>query len=148
MADRSYWLDLFTGTTWHEFLDAGAETSGFRESRWKTVQRIKPGDYLLCYLTGVSRWIGVLEVVAPAFKDSSTIWKDEEFPCRLGVKVVASLTPETAVPVFEFRLGGRSRTARPLFRPCWTPERILSFAQWTKQSYDVVPRLSKPRSVR
>ena len=63
---RSYWLDLFTGTTWEEFLAAGGEVSGFRERRWKTVQQMKPGDYLLCYLTGISRWIGVLEVVTGA----------------------------------------------------------------------------------
>jgi len=63
MDTRNYWLDLFTGTTWQEFLDAGSEVSGFRERRRKTVQQIKRGDYLLCYLTGVSRWIGVLEVV-------------------------------------------------------------------------------------
>jgi hypothetical protein len=61
---RSYWLDLFTGTTWEEFLAAGGEISGFRERRWKTVQQMKPDDYLLCYLTGISRWIGVLEVTA------------------------------------------------------------------------------------
>ena len=66
-------------------------------------QRIKPGDYLLCYLTGVSRWIGVLEVTSAAFRDKTPIWKDEDFPCRLRVKVAASLTPETAVPVFELR---------------------------------------------
>ena len=60
MSERNYWLDLFSGTTWREFLDAGAKVSGFREGRWKTLQQMKPGDYLLCYLTGVSRWIGVL----------------------------------------------------------------------------------------
>jgi hypothetical protein len=27
---RTYWLDLFTGTTWEEFLAAGGEVSGFR----------------------------------------------------------------------------------------------------------------------
>jgi hypothetical protein len=27
MAARSYWLDLFTGTTWQEFLAAGAPLS-------------------------------------------------------------------------------------------------------------------------
>jgi predicted RNA-binding protein len=100
---RGYWLDLFTGTTWEEFLAAGGEVSGFRERRWKTVQQMKPGDYLLCYLTGISRWIGVLEVASAAFKDSTPIWKDEQFPCRVRVEPVATLTPETAVPVFELR---------------------------------------------
>lgn len=102
-SDRNYWLDLFTGTTWQEFLDAGAEVSGFRDRRWTTVQKIKPGDYLLCYLTGLSRWIGVLEVVSRPFRDRTPIWKDEEFPCRLKVKVVVNLTPETAVPVLQLK---------------------------------------------
>ena len=52
IASRNYWLDLFTGKTWKEFLSAGAKVSGFRQRRWKTVQRMKPGDHLLCYLTG------------------------------------------------------------------------------------------------
>ncbi|OLE91898.1 MAG: hypothetical protein AUF79_01720 [Crenarchaeota archaeon 13_1_20CM_2_51_8] len=100
---RSYWLDLFTGKTWKEFLEAGSQVSGFRESQWKPVQKIQTGDYLLCYLTGVSRWIGILEVTSGGFQDNSPIWKDETFPCRVRVKVVAILTPETAVPIHELR---------------------------------------------
>jgi hypothetical protein len=44
---------------WNEFVAAGANVTGFRERRWKTVQKIKPGDILLCYLTGIGRWIGI-----------------------------------------------------------------------------------------
>ncbi|KAF5429073.1 hypothetical protein C5S39_09550 [Candidatus Methanophagaceae archaeon] len=57
-----YWLNLFTGKTWEEFLENGANVSGFREQRRKAAANIHPGDYLICYLTGVSRLIGVLEV--------------------------------------------------------------------------------------
>ncbi|MCK5604688.1 EVE domain-containing protein [Candidatus Pacearchaeota archaeon] len=103
MTSRTYWLDLFTGTTWDEFKSAGGNVSGFRETRWKTVQKIRPGDYLLCYLTGVSRFIGVLEVTSEPFKDSSPIWKDEEFPCRVKVRIVAELTPDTAIPIHLLR---------------------------------------------
>jgi hypothetical protein len=42
MSERTHWLDLFTGTTWQEFLDAGAKISGFRKRRWATVQQMKP----------------------------------------------------------------------------------------------------------
>jgi len=103
MTKRNYWLDLFTGVTWDEFKAAGAKVSGFRESRWNSVQKIKPGDYLLCYLTGVSRFIGLLEVTDKPYRDKTPIWKDEDFPCRLGVKLVAELRPETAIPVLELR---------------------------------------------
>lgn len=100
---RNYWLDLFTWKTWQEFLAAGGDVSGFRENRWKTVQKIKPGDYLLCYLTGVSRWIGILEVTSEAFKDDSPIWEYDVFPSRLKVKVISQLEPETAVPVLDLK---------------------------------------------
>jgi predicted RNA-binding protein len=100
---RNYWLDLFTWKTWREFLESGGEVSGFREGRWKTVQRIKPGDYLLCYLTGIGRWIGILEVTSEPYQDNSPIWKDEIFPSRVRVKVIAQLLPETAVPVRELK---------------------------------------------
>lgn len=103
MTKRNYWLDLFTGITWDEFRAAGANVSGFRDSRWNRVQKIKRGDYLLCYLTGVSRFIGILEIIGEPYKDNSPIWKDEDFPCRLKVKFIAKLTPETAVPVIELR---------------------------------------------
>lgn len=103
MTIRNYWLDLFSGTTWQEFLKAGGQVSGFREKRWRTVQQIKPGDYFLCYLTGVSRWIGILEVTSEPYKDSTPIWSDADFPCRVKVKIVTALSPETAVPVFELK---------------------------------------------
>jgi hypothetical protein len=97
MTKRGCWLDLFTGTTWKEFMRLVA-LSLVPESRWKTVQQVRVGDYLLCYLTGISRFIGVLEVVKAPYKDNTKlIWKDDVFPCRLGVKPIQVLTPETAI---------------------------------------------------
>ncbi len=100
---RTYWLNLFSVKTWQEFTDAGATVSGFRERRWATVRQIKAGDYLLCYLTGVSRWIGILEIVGEPYQDRNAIWEDEIFPCRVHVKPVVLLTPETGVPIVDLR---------------------------------------------
>lgn len=61
----NYWLDLFTGTTWQEFRKAGANISGFREGMRPNARRVKAGDVFLCYLTGVMRWVGALEVTGP-----------------------------------------------------------------------------------
>ena len=100
---RTYWLDLFTGTTWQEFLKAGGTVSGFRESRWNSVQQFLVGDYLLCYVTGISRFIAILEVVSGPFLDHKPIWGQESFPARVSVRVVEALTPETAVPIHNLR---------------------------------------------
>lgn len=100
MAGRSYWLDLFTHKTWQEFLAAGATVSGFREGRWSIAQQLQVGDYLLCYLTGLSRFVGILEVVSPAYNDpEKSVWSDETFPCRVKVKLLYSLEPATGVPI-------------------------------------------------
>jgi hypothetical protein len=100
---RNYWLDLFTWETWQEFLQAGGDVSGFREGRWTVLQKVKPGDYFLCYLTGVSRFIGILEVISTPFQDNTPIWGRYPFPCRVKVKIIIQLTPETAVPVLDLR---------------------------------------------
>lgn len=129
MTGRSYWLDLFTGATWNEFKAAGAQISGFRPSRWKTLQKVKPGDFFLCYLTGISRFIGILEVSSEPFKDSSDIWKDESFPCRVRVKLVSELSPETAVPVLELKedLSFFKKLTSPM---AWTGHFRASPALW------------------
>lgn len=98
----NYWLDLFTGTTWHEFQDAGSNVSGFREHNWKRSQSIKPGDIFLCYLTGVKRWVGLLEVTGERYRAESKIWGEEVFPVRFPVKPLVILTPELGVPMKNF----------------------------------------------
>ena len=39
---------------------------------------MRPGDYLLCYMTGISRWIGILEVTSQPYKDDTPIWKHHD----------------------------------------------------------------------
>jgi len=133
----TYWLDLFTGGTWEEFRKAGSKVSGFRESRWTTVQKIKDGDIFLCYLTGLSRFVGLLEVTGKPFKDDIQIWSDQVFPCRLPVKPLLELDPEYGVPVYDFKetlscfLKSDSRNA-------WTGAFRGSPSKWSKSDGDIV----------
>ena len=61
---------------------------------------VQPGDIFLCYLTGVMRWVGALEVVGPSH-DKTRIWADEDFPVRFEVKPLVQLEPEHGVPMNE-----------------------------------------------
>ncbi len=94
----NYWIDLFTGTTWREFRDAGAVLTGFNKRATKTVSRIQAGDVLLCYLTGVKRWVGALEVLGPS-NDGAQVWSEAEFPVRLAVRPIVLLDPEIGLPM-------------------------------------------------
>jgi hypothetical protein len=98
----TYWIDLFTGTTWAEFRAAGGTVSGFRHSQRAAIKRIRPGDIFLCYLTGVMRWVGALEVVGPS-RDTRPIWKDEAFPVRFEVRPLVVLDPESGVPMDDLQ---------------------------------------------
>lgn len=133
MPERNYWLDLFTPQTWREFQKAGSDVSGFRESRWSSVQKLQKGDYLLCYLTGVSRWVGVLEVASKPYRDNSSIWKDDAFPCRVKVTALVELEIETAVPVKDLSnvlSAFKSSKADP-YSVAWTGRFRGSPAKWS-----------------
>ena len=97
---RKYWLDLFTGKTWEEFLKNGGEISGYKLRMRNIASKIHSGDYFLCYLTGLSRFVGVLEVMSDSFIDTEKrIWEDQQFPVRFKVKVVYALNAKTSIPI-------------------------------------------------
>jgi hypothetical protein len=54
-------------------------------------------------LTGVSRFIGVQEVTSEPYWDETPRWADDVFPARVQVEAIATLTPETAVPIFDLK---------------------------------------------
>jgi len=129
----NHWLDLFTGTTWNEFRKAGANITGFRYRIRKTAGQIKPGDMFLCYLTGVKRWVGLLEVTGEMFEDSTRIWKEETFPIRLPVKPLVMLDPVLGVPMDDVKgklsFGGS---------PAWTGWVRLSPRKYKKEDGEVI----------
>lgn len=96
----NYWLNLFTGTTWEESRKAGSKVSGFRHRMRNIVAQVKPGDILVCYMTGVMRWVGALEVLGPS-DDTRDIWSVADFPVRLSVSPLIMLEPENGVPMRE-----------------------------------------------
>ncbi len=100
---RKYWLDLFTGKTWEEFLRNGASVSGFKKGREKTANKVRPGDYLLCYITDISRFVAVLEVKSECYVDNAPIWEDENFPIRFKVKLICKLDVKSAIPVLNLK---------------------------------------------
>jgi len=98
----NYWLDLFTGTTWEEFQNAGSTISGFRKRVRNLAKKVKTGDVFLCYLTGVQHWVGALEVIGPT-DDQTPIWKDETYPVRFQVKPLIQLDARYGVPMKDLK---------------------------------------------
>ena len=103
MAERNYWINIFSATAWAEFLDNGAHVTGFAKRRWKTVKNIMPGDLLLCYLKEPSVFTGALEVVSEAYQDDEQIFSGEFLPYKVKVRIAARLEQDSAIEIYKLR---------------------------------------------
>jgi hypothetical protein len=62
-----HYLGLFTVESWREFKAHGGQVMGFTEKKRLMAGRLKPGDRILCYVSKVSTFVGVMEVAGPTF---------------------------------------------------------------------------------
>ena len=63
--------------------------------------QIKPGDRFICYVTKISRWVGILEIVEECFEEGTPLFYPDEDPyvIRFPVKVHVWLPKEKAIPI-------------------------------------------------
>jgi len=101
----NYWLDLFSGKTWDEFLTHGESVTGFPPSMKTTSKKIKVGDRFICYVTKIGRFIGVLEVLSESYEDTKTIiWSgNQPFPIRFKVRPLVTVKYEQGIPILTYR---------------------------------------------
>ncbi len=99
----AYYIDLFSPDTYEAFGKSDKSVSGFRERQRGTASDIKPGDKLICYMTKLSRWIGVLQVESTYFQDNQPIFYpvNDPFVIRFRVKAKSWLPLDKTVPVWE-----------------------------------------------
>lgn len=69
-----YFTDLFSPETYEAFARSSRDVSGFRIRHRKMAERVATGDRFICYLTRLSRWFGVLEVLEGPFIDNKAIF--------------------------------------------------------------------------
>jgi hypothetical protein len=60
----AYYLDLFSPETYEAFSWSDQTVSGFRPRQRNLAGRMRPGDTFVCYMTRLSRWIGLLAYVS------------------------------------------------------------------------------------
>jgi hypothetical protein len=103
-AKVAYYLDLFSPETHQAYSGSDKTVSGFRARHRQAAERVHQGDKLICYVTRISRWVGVLEVVSAPYEDSTPRFygKDDPFVIRFKVKPLVWLTTlPHALPIRE-----------------------------------------------
>ena len=101
-----YWFTAFSQPTWKEFRESDRTATGFKRNKRLSLTRVVPGDRLLCYVTGASSFVGVLEVVGKVYQNEHG--KDDaisiaELPFRLPVQAIYTLGSEDGVAIKDIR---------------------------------------------
>ena len=93
----TWYTYLFSPDTRAAFLQTDRRNVGVREHQQRTAERVQPGDILVCYLTSVSRWCGLLKIVdGQPHRDDSR----HPFPVRLRVQPLVVLEDIThTIPI-------------------------------------------------
>jgi hypothetical protein len=97
----AYYIDLFSPETYEAFTKSSQDISGFRKRQENAARQIHAGDKLICYMTKLSRWFGILEVKSDYFIDNKPIFypEDDPFIVRFMVKPLIWLSIEKAIPI-------------------------------------------------
>lgn len=98
-----YFIDLFSPETHEAFTKSRQTISGFRLRQQGVAGRVKAGDTLVCYITRVSRWCGLLDVVEGPFIEKTPIFMPDPDPFVVRFKVTARvwLPLEAAPPIHD-----------------------------------------------
>jgi len=99
----AYYLDIFSPETYEAFSKSSKDVAGVREGHASYADKLRPGDKLICYLTKLSRWVGLLEVQSGVFRDETPRFQDNEDPyiIRVEGKPLAWLGKENGIPIRE-----------------------------------------------
>ncbi|HEX2912867.1 MAG TPA: EVE domain-containing protein [Chloroflexia bacterium] len=102
----AYFLDLFSPETYEAFSSSNKTISGFRVRQQNQASKVQPGDKFICYMTKLSRWVGILEVTSDWFKDDSPIFTEQNDPfiVRFKVKPLVWLDKEKGIPIHDDRI--------------------------------------------
>ena len=101
--NEKYFLALFNEETWNEFLNGGASVYGVNINNQTRMEKTNPGDFLICYITKLSRFVGLLEITSKAYLDERHIWKNDIYPSRVNVHLVYNLEVAKGIPISNLK---------------------------------------------
>ncbi|PIT11418.1 hypothetical protein [Snodgrassella communis] len=98
----AYYTNIFSPETYQAFMNSDKTVSGFRVRQKLLAEKVKAGDIFICYLTRLSRWCGLLEVVDGPYEDSTPLFlaSDDPFIIRFHVRVKVWLPFPQAIPMY------------------------------------------------
>jgi hypothetical protein len=89
----SYWIIVGSPDNFRRTKELGFMVQGIKSRHRKKAQRMKPGDKIVWYLTGVKVFGGVATITSPYFESHDRIWQSgdpkkeaEDYPFRVNIE--------------------------------------------------------------
>jgi hypothetical protein len=99
----TFFTNLFSPDTYETFSRSNRDVSGFSKHQLAWAKRVHRVDRFICYMTKLSRWVGVLEALSECYPDDSPLFYPEGDPyvIRSKVRPVVWLPKDQAIPIRE-----------------------------------------------
>jgi predicted RNA-binding protein len=102
----AYWIVVGSEQNMRIAEDRGFDMFGFKSTRRAEVANMKPGDRIIFYLTKIMKFGGIAEVTSDYYEDHEKVFSSdkkpkEDYPWRVKVKEIMTLTPEQYLDVRE-----------------------------------------------
>lgn len=142
-----YYIDLFTPETANHFRDSQHDVTGFRISQKSYIhnENIGPGDRLICYVIGISRFIGILEITSGSFISETPIFqeKNDPFIVRFKVKPLVWLPVEKAIPIHDDLIWNNLSFTKNLPKNStnWTNKVLGSPKRWPRDDSEFLEKI-------
>lgn len=104
-ATTSYWIIVGSPENFARTAAHGFTVQGMKSRHRKKAERMKPGDKIVYYLTGLKAFAGVATVTSPYFESHERIWESkdekkaaEDYPFRVEIAPEVILGVDDALP--------------------------------------------------
>lgn len=147
-----YALNVFSPETHPKFTTSDRTIAGFRVRHRQAAERLSPGDLIVCYLTRLSRWVGLLEVIGAPFEDATPLFveQDDPFVVRIKVKPLVWLSPEHGIPIHDEAVWSRLSFTKAHSQDStnWTGAVRTALAPLSKDDGDLLQKLLRAQAAK
>jgi predicted RNA-binding protein len=103
-ADTKHWIVVSSVDNWQKTKDLGFTIQGLKSRHRKKAERMRPGDKIVYYCTGVKAFAGVSTITSEYFESDELIWSSsntkragEQYPFRVKIEGDLALDNEDFV---------------------------------------------------
>jgi EVE domain len=92
-AAPTYWIIVGSIDNFRRSADLGFSVQGLKSRHRKKAERMKPGDKIIYYVTGIKAFAGIATITSDYFESHDQIWKSgdpkkdaEDYPFRVKIE--------------------------------------------------------------